>query len=145
MKTQKVTNHRGFTLIELVVVIAILGVLAAVAVPLVSNYLGSAKERAWTADKDRIQAAVDAYYTSPSNVRYLGQRQYPIKGADSTGSLDTWVAGNTSAALTTPLNPLKGTKGGDAKWRDSGDGIRTEENLNAEAEALAGSGSWWSW
>jgi len=135
--------QRGFTLIELVVVIAILGVLAAISVPLISNYLGGAKERSYNADKDRIQAAVDAYHSDPQNVKYLGKRQYPIEGVDTTGSLNTWSDSDTSAALTTPLNPFKGTQGGNPKWRDGGDGLRTEENLNAEAESLAGSGSGW--
>ena len=135
--------QQGFTLIELVVVIAILGVLAAIAVPMVSNYLGSAKERSWKEDRDRIQGAVDAYYSAPNNIKYLGQPQYPIKAVDSTGSLNTWTATDTSAALTAPLNPLKGTQGGEPKWRDGGDGVRTEENLNGEVESLAGSGSGW--
>ena len=74
-------GQRGFTLIELVVVIAILGVLAAVAVPLVTNYLGSAKERAWNADQKQVQAALDAYYSSPNNTRFIGQRQYPVFGS----------------------------------------------------------------
>ncbi len=143
MRNNREAQQRGFTLIELVVVIAILGVLAAVSVPLVTNYLGSAKERAWNADKNSIQAAVDAYYSSPNNVKYLGQRQYPIMGMNSTGSLNTWTDGDTGAALTTPLNPFMGTQGGNPKWRDNGDGLRTEENLNAEAGSLAGSGSGW--
>jgi prepilin-type N-terminal cleavage/methylation domain-containing protein len=141
MSNRREARQRGFTLIELIVVIAILGVMAAVATPMVTNYLGSAKERSWNSDQASIQAAVDAYYSHPGNTKYVGQRQYPIKGVDSTGSLNTWVATDTSAALTVPLNPLKGVQGGEPKWRDNGDGLRTEENLNAELESLAGTGS----
>ena len=134
---------KGFTLIELVVVIAILGVLAAVTVPLVTGYLKSAKERAYNNDVKQVQAAVDAYYSAPDNTKYIGIRQYPIKGADSTGTLNTWTAVDTSTALATPLNPVKGTQGGNPKWKDNADGIRLEENLNAEAESIVGTASGW--
>jgi prepilin-type N-terminal cleavage/methylation domain-containing protein len=139
-------GRRGFTLIEMVVVIAIMGVLAAVAVPLITSNLGKSKEQSYNTDVALVQSAVDAYYTAPANVRHLGLRQYPIIGFSSSGTLNTWVDGDTSAALTKPLNPLKGAKGGDPKWRDGATGSlrdASEENLNAEAESIAGTGSGW--
>jgi prepilin-type N-terminal cleavage/methylation domain-containing protein len=143
-----IKSRRGFTLIELVVVIAIMGVLAAVAVPLVNSNLARSKERAFNTDVALIQSAIDAYFTSPSNVRHLGLRQYPLIGFTSSGTLDTWIDANSSAALTPkPLNPFKGAKGGEPKWRDTSpsDGLRSasEENLNAEAQTIAGTPPGW--
>lgn len=87
---QKLNNagKRGFTLVKRVVVIAILGILAATAVPMVDNFLESSKGQAYSADVATVQAAVNAYYSAPGNTRFLGQRQFPLNAANSTGELD---------------------------------------------------------
>ena len=52
----------GFTLVELIVVIAILGILAAVAVPAYSGYLTKAKEAGDIVKLDAVKTAVQATY-----------------------------------------------------------------------------------
>jgi prepilin-type N-terminal cleavage/methylation domain-containing protein len=76
--------QRGFTLVEMAVVIAILGVLAAVATPLLVIYLGRAEERAYNADLGIVQTAVDAFFSDPNNARFQGKNQYPILGRGET-------------------------------------------------------------
>jgi prepilin-type N-terminal cleavage/methylation domain-containing protein len=142
-----VKDRKGFTLIELVVVIAILGILAAIAVSLITNYLSDSRTRAYEADVVSIQAAVDSYLTSASNVKYIGKRQYPIKGQDQTGTLNTWTATDSSTALTSPGNPNRGTAGGQPTWRDAdANGTRdgTEDNLNAEQQSLSTTFGGWA-
>ncbi len=56
-------GQKGFTLIEIMIVLAVLAILAAVIVPNVAGYLGRSKERAWDADRNILQAAVDSYRT----------------------------------------------------------------------------------
>ena len=134
-------RQKGFTLIELVVVIAILGVMAAIAVPMVNNFLASSKEQAYIADTATIQAAVDAYYSSPGNERVLGRRQYPIFGADKFN--DNFVFPDSTFVADTivpPLagNPLGGTQGGSPLWSDgaTGNGIRDAATGTATASDL---------
>jgi len=54
-------DRRGFTLIELVVVITILGVLVAIAVPMVGGYVDNAKKKAAKTDAKNIQTAMVLY------------------------------------------------------------------------------------
>ncbi|MBI4281922.1 MAG: prepilin-type N-terminal cleavage/methylation domain-containing protein [Chloroflexi bacterium] len=149
MRTIAKKGQRGFTLIELVVVIAILGVLAAVSVPLVTGYLSQAKERAYDNDVKQVQAAVDAYYSAPDNTKFIGKRQYPIYGATKASSTTGLVTTNADIVTatsvlqaTSPKDPLGGTVGGNPKWTDgtSGDGIRStsEEVLRATTATTAG-------
>ncbi|HHW56716.1 MAG TPA: prepilin-type N-terminal cleavage/methylation domain-containing protein [Clostridia bacterium] len=55
-------DERGFTLIELIVVIAILGILATIAVPRVTTSLSNAKTNADEANLKILQNAVERYY-----------------------------------------------------------------------------------
>lgn len=54
-------NERGFTLLELLVVLAILGVLAGLAAPRVLAYLGDAKSDAAAVQLERLASTLDLY------------------------------------------------------------------------------------
>lgn len=56
-------KKKGFTLVELIAVIAILGILAMIVVPKVGNYTGRAKEAKKLADAKTIAQAVEMYNT----------------------------------------------------------------------------------
>lgn len=60
-------DERGFTLIELIVVIAILGILAAIAVPRVTTSLSNAKANADIANAQIIGQAAERYYIETGN------------------------------------------------------------------------------
>jgi prepilin-type N-terminal cleavage/methylation domain-containing protein len=57
MKSQK-----GFTLIELMIVIAIIGILAAIAIPQFTKYRARAQNSAATSDMRNLRTDMESYY-----------------------------------------------------------------------------------
>lgn len=57
-------NQKGFTLIELVMIIVILGILAAVAIPKYQDLSGEAKEAAARGALGALRSAVTIYYAN---------------------------------------------------------------------------------
>jgi len=62
------TNNKGFTLIELMIVIAIIGILAAIAIPNFIAYRNKAFCSAAESDANNIAAALSDYFSIPAHV-----------------------------------------------------------------------------
>jgi type IV pilus assembly protein PilA len=62
----KRTNQKGFTLIELMIVVAIIGILAAVAIPAFMRYMNRARSTEAEQFIKKIQDGAIAYYHNPS-------------------------------------------------------------------------------
>ena len=63
---QKRNGEKGFTLIELLVVIGILGVLAAVAIPVYTQFFGKGNAEANSTEFSTVQAAMDGMMADKS-------------------------------------------------------------------------------
>lgn len=72
--TIKTNGKKGFTLVELVIVIAILAILAAIAIPIISSAVNSAKLSAMESDSVTVETVLTAalvdYETGNKNTTY---------------------------------------------------------------------------
>lgn len=83
MEANTVNGKKGFTLIELIIVITIIGILAAIAVPIMREAPIRAKEAALKENLFTIRSCIDQYYadrqTYPSSLEELVSKGYMRK------------------------------------------------------------------
>ena len=121
----KTTNRKGFSLIELLIVVVIIGILAAIAIPKFAN----TKEKAYVAqnksDLKNLASAQEAYFgdVSPNSYANTGQIQgapysWTVSGGAAitpvtvTGTASGWSAVMTYTRVTNPAQDMCGIYGG---------------------------------
>ena len=90
----RISVRRGFTLVELVVVISILAILSGVLVPRVSKHIQSSRDARRLADVKTIRNAVEQYY--------MDKGAYPA--ADRNSSYGGWDVSHDGDFITTLRN-----------------------------------------
>ena len=137
---KKVKNKKGFTLIELMIVVAIVGILAAIAIPAYLDYTVKAKLSEVTAAMDMLATAAEEYHASLGNfpntisgatnvantfgsfsTRYISAILWNSSGGD-TGNFDATLTNLSSAIngrhLVLQIN-YSATTGYDKFWTGS--------------------------
>ena len=88
-------NSKGFTLIELMIVIAIIGILAAIAIPNFIAYRNKAFCSAAESDANNIASALADYFAIPAHVDL--ETDLDVLGVKLSGTNVATIGGDTDA------------------------------------------------
>lgn len=114
-KLARKTRRRGFTLVELLVVIVVLAVLAAIVLPKFMDSSKRSKESALRSDLKLLRNAIGLFYTDtgayPKQLSDLAATSAPAKGLDSSGNEVTINAADWHGPYLqeVPNDPVSGT------------------------------------
>jgi general secretion pathway protein G len=120
-------GEQGFTLVELMIVMTIIGILAAIAIPSYIRAVQKAKEAVLREDLHTLRTAIDSYTVdkekAPDSLDDLVQAGYlkSIPKDPMTSSTDTWIT-NQSDTMT----DINETQGGMDDVHSGSEGIASD-------------------
>jgi len=115
---KRVPDCRGFTLIELMIVVSIIGILAAIAVPNYQRSVIKAKEAVLSEALYNFRTTLDQFYADqgkyPGSLQELKDKQYmrDIPKDPFTGNNTSWVTVEPPPPSSTTPGPSSGADAG---------------------------------
>ncbi|MGA7157478.1 MAG: prepilin-type N-terminal cleavage/methylation domain-containing protein [Acidobacteriaceae bacterium] len=127
LKARRDCGERGFTLIELIIVMAIIAILISIAVPIYANMVRRAKEAVLKEDLHTMRTAIDSYTVdkqkAPQSLDDLVQAGYlkSIPVDPMTGRNDEWVTSESDT-----MTDIDETEGGLDDVHSASQGIASD-------------------
>jgi type IV pilus assembly protein PilA len=102
-------NSQGFTLIELMIVIAIIGILAAIAIPNFISYRDKAYCSSAETDVDSVLGAIADYFSDPDNTSVSQTSAgMPVSGTDLSNGNTYTLTDNGNNSYTVEVTDVSG-------------------------------------
>jgi len=112
----RIQSRKGFTLIEILIVVIILGILAAIVIPQFTNASQDARKNSLTSQLQTIRSQIELYklqhndklpnvvHATGANWNLLTQKTTQLGAVSATGSFGPYLQAD-------PVNPLNNQKG----------------------------------